>query len=531
MIFTRFKDRTYGSEVFSLPETLTFAQKGVGKAGGDAFAAFCPQAVLTDSDDAAVIFDIDHSLEDKAEIYKITIGEQKITVGSREPRGFVNGAATLALLLREGEVRTGVITDYPDCTFRSFMIDLGRGILPFDELKSIIFHMALAKYNRVHIHLMESYGLCYRSEAMKGLGSKDGEQYSISQMRELARYCQLFSMEIIPEVEIPAHATAVVSLYPSLACDTDTDCHWTVCPGTEELWERYDRLIGEVVDIFPCEYVHIGTDELEMPGAGDGKYLCFWDSCSKCRALREREKLADMREEFYYLVNRMHEIVLSHGKKMMMWNDQVDVSKDVPLPRDILIEFWRVAMPGRGPVEGCSMQGFLEKGFRVINANYPYTYVDLEHYLSVEKMMTWTPTKFPETDTAYHGQIIGGESCAWEVGNFADYPHYGTTLYPAMMLFADKLWDHRDREYTDEDRRAMSLYLFGKPMEQDVFACFGSLLPPRTSRKHTYAERVDGDLVRACIEELSGVEDTPFAWTARKYAERLAAILESDICQ
>ncbi len=59
------------------------------------------------------------------------------------------------------------------------MIDLGCGIMSFNDLESIIFHIALAKYNRVHIHLMEHLGICYCTEAMKGMQAKDGAQYSI----------------------------------------------------------------------------------------------------------------------------------------------------------------------------------------------------------------------------------------------------------------------------------------------------------------------------------------------------------------
>ena len=78
MIFTRLKERTYGDEFFSVPKTVTFATKGEGKLGGDAFLAFCSDAVVADAGVATIVFDVDPILPDKAEIYKILIEKQKI---------------------------------------------------------------------------------------------------------------------------------------------------------------------------------------------------------------------------------------------------------------------------------------------------------------------------------------------------------------------------------------------------------------------------------------------------------------------
>ena len=218
-----------------------------------------------------------------------------------------------------------------------------------------------------------------------------GGQCSIEFLRRIDALCHSYAIEIVPEIEIPAHGTALCEAHPEFKCKVENAQGWAICPGNDEIWPFFDALVGEIAEIFPdSKYIHIGSDELEFRDLKPPRY-CHWADCPRCLALRRRENLADRQAEFYYVIERIHEIVKSHGKKMMMWNDQIDISRDVPLSRDILIQFWRIAGKGRGPYEGCTFKKFLEKGFDVINASYPYTYFDMESYMNVEKLSTWTP--------------------------------------------------------------------------------------------------------------------------------------------
>jgi hypothetical protein len=211
---------------------------------------------------------------------------------------------------------------------------------------------------------------------------------------------------------------------------------------------------------------------------------------------------------------------------MIMWNDQIDISGDVPLSRDILIQFWCVAVPGRGPYEGCSMAKFLEKGFKVINSYYQDTYIDIERYMNAQKMRNWSPISSPELPEEHIQNVVGGEMCAWEFGNTAGYSFYEYVTPPALAIFADKLWSYGEREHDEEYMSALSLFVFGSHLESDVFACIGSPLPPRSNDIVTY---VDGDTlsvdyINACIKEMRENKNGFFAETAQIYARLLERI-------
>ena len=504
----------------------------IGKMGAEALISLLGEGEIV-SEGAFVRFALDDSLEQKDEIYRVTVTEDGIDVGFRDARGAVNGAATVALLLSRQELACCEIVDYPSCGYRSFLLDMARGLPAEEDIKSAIRYMALAKYNRLHLHLMDDKGPCYRSEAVpeyRFIGK--GGQCSTDFLRELDALCRGYAIEIVPEIEIPAHATALCEAHPEFKCKVENAHGWAVCPGNDDIWPFFDALVGEIADIFPrSEYIHIGTDELEFRDLKPPRY-CHWADCPRCAALRAREGLADRQAEFYYVVERMHEIVRSHGKKMMMWNDQIDVSRDVPLSRDILIEFWRVAGRGRGPHEGCTFEKFLEKGFRLFNASYPYTYFDMESYLSVEKLKAWTPYTKPAQSPAYAAQVIGGETCAWEFGNYEEYPFYGYVTPPVLALFGDKLWGLGERDYGEDYEKALAAFIFGSEEYRAVFACVGSILPPRKGGPLTYAdpETLSQEQLDACMAKLRENATARARAACRSYIgllEEIAASLRS----
>lgn len=518
MILPMTKQYTAREGCCCIPTRITYScDTDEGVQGGQAFASFADGAVRTEQH-AFVRFECDMTLEDRAEIYRVSVSAHHIRVGFRDARGAVCGAATVALLLRKETLPCCEILDYPSCAYRSFLLDMARGLPREEDIVATIRCMALAKYNRLHLHLTDSEGPCYRSDALPAYRyTGKGEPCDKALLQRIDALCADYAIEIVPEIEVPAHATAICRAYPAFRCEVEDAQGWAICPGNEEVWPFFDALIGEVAAMFPrSTYIHIGTDELEFPDLKP-PVLCHWDSCPRCAALRRQKGLEDRQAEFYYVVERIYDIVRAHGRKMIMWNDQIDISREVPLSRDILIQFWRVAGRGRGPVQGCSMAGFLEQGFEVVNAYYPYTYCDLEDYLTPEKLRTWTPYLIPTQSPAHAAQVIGGETCAWEFGNYEEYPYFAYTVPPVLAMFGDKLWALGEREYNDEYRAALAEFLFGSAALATVFDVIGSLIPPRTRERLTYRDpaELSEEEISACITQLRtcgrGSAVAPFA--------------------
>lgn len=524
MILPLVKKHVESGGICAVPEKLTCSYScELGKQAAAALVSFNPE-IESVKGGGFIEFFSDTSLDPIDEIYSVSVAENKIRVGFRDARGAVNGAATVALLLRKKELRCCEIIDYPSTSLRSFLLDMARGLPTEDDIMSTIKYMALAKYNRLHLHLIDAKGPCYVSEALPEFKyTGESEMCSLDFLRKIEEVCASYAIEIVPELEIPAHSTAICKSHPEFKCPIENNDGWAICPASEGVWDFYDKLVNELCLVFPrSEYIHIGTDELEF-GDLDIKYHCFWGECPDCAELRKREGLSDIQDEFYYVVNKIYEIIKSHGKKVMMWNDQIDVSRDVPLSRDILIEFWRIAYPGRGPHEGCTFNGFLEKGFKVLNAFYPWTYLNMEHYLSPEKMRTWTPYSVPEQSPEYASQIVGGETCAWEFGNYSGYPFYGYITPPVLAVFGDKLWGLGEREQNGEYREALAEYLFGSAELVDVFDIIGDIIPPRKPEAATYRDSgsLSAEAIESCIARLEKSREA----VSVKYVDLLGRIL------
>ena len=528
MILPIIKREVKTGEFCRIPEKITYSYDAdVSEAclGAEAFGGFTAGAVYV-AEGGFVIFSFDSALEDRAEIYRVTVSASGIKVCFKDARGAVNGAVTAALLLRKETLEECEIVDYPSCEYRSVMLDMARGLPTWEDIEYAVKYMALSKFNRLHLHLIDSMGPCYISEAVpEYVFTGKGGQCDKDFLRRIDKLCESYAIEIIPEIEVPAHGNALCEAHPEFKCDVENAHSWTICPGADGVLEFFEKLIGEVAQLFPrSEYIHIGTDELEFRDLKHPR-LCHWDDCPRCAALREREGLADRQEEFYYLINKMHEIVKSFGKKMMMWSDQIDVSREeANVSREILMEFWRVAGRGRGPHDGCSFEKLLEKGFNVINAYYPCTYFDVESYTSAEKLKTWTPFTEPEHSDKYSSQIIGGEACAWEYGNYDAYPFYSYVTPFVIALFGDKLWGLGEREHDDAYASALSEMVFGDASYVDFFEHIGGLIPPRSKDKLTYrtSEELSEDALCKCISRLEANITSP---AAERCADLLKAIL------
>jgi len=527
MLIPEVKKQVALSAACKIPKRITYTyKKGCAEAelGACALASFVRDAEQSDCG-AFISFAPDATLEDRSEIYSVRVLEDGILIGFRDARGAVNAAATVALMLRKDQLYPCEIVDYPSCEYRSLMIDMARGLPTYEDIEAVVRYMALAKFNRLHLHLCDSKGPCFASDAVpeyKYMG--EGGQCEKAMLARIDELCHSYAIEIVPEIEIPAHATALCSVHPEFKCGVENAHVWTLCPSSEGVWEFYEALVAEVAQTFPrSEYIHIGSDELEFLDQAKPR-ICHWDECPKCRALREREGLADKREEFYYLINRMHDIVRAHGKKMMMWNDQIDVSKEVPISRDIIVECWRVAKEGRGPNKGCSLDKLLDHGFKVINASFENAYFDDEAYMSSEKMKTWSPLVKQCGECAQ--SIIGAEACAWEFGNYGEYPFYGYVAPSVIAIFGDKLWGLRDMEYTDQYKAALSEFIFGTAELSEVFDYVGDVIPPRCADRYTYADAstLSPETIHKCIDKLKTL---PTCFSTSKYVYLLEKIAET----
>ena len=396
---------------------------------------------------ATVVLSVVPGIFERAEMYELSARAGAVQVRAKDYRGLVNALATLTQLL---QYENGVFTipdveisDYPDAAFRALMADPHSYVSPMEEMRAQILSMAKAKLNKLHMHLFDQKGMAYQSDVKIPIASENA--YTKAELREIIEYAAQFGIDVIPEFDIPAHNFGLTDMYPNFKCKVKGEngeyidaSGWNMCLGNEECYILIDAVLAEIAEIFPYEYVHIGTDELDLRDLVDRSPLLIshTEECERCNAFFAPKGLSTLTERFYWFINRVYATLTSFGKRMMLWNDSIDISKAPPIPRDILIEFWRVAAEQRGPVEGCSMQRFLDEGFEVVNADFPNTYV--EEYMEWSRLKKWDFRKDPADASARPDQVTGGEMCAW---GGSKCPHLRYALYIALPAFGDRLWN------------------------------------------------------------------------------------------
>lgn len=456
--------------------------------------------------------------------YRLIVQPEQIVLQARTADGLRYAAQSLLGLLERsgGHWRwpAGEIVDWPDFGWRGFLIDPARKFIPLECILEHIDRLAAAKMNVLHIHFTDNEGFTLESKRLPRLNERfwhpmlfgaprapfttndilraerdHAGVYTRRDIDTMVRYGRARGVHILPELSMPSHSAPILRLFPELKCQVDKAVHHTVasptvlCIGNAKTYQILEQVIDEFAPLFPYPVLHTGADEIECR---DVLYECEpfysqrWAHCSVCRARMQREGLTSIPQLFYYFIRRVRRILAKHNKRCMIWNDYIDIAKPVDLPRDILIHFWQIALPNRGPRHGCSFAKFLQAGFEMVNSNSLDTYIDEAALMRERKLLKWNPATVPFSPPDRRRQILGGELCAW-----AHKEHYGRTLPAGLALFADRVWNRVPIDDVPAYAAATARHLFGPALPVDLsnlLARFGAIVPPRSSAHQAAAE-------------------------------------------
>jgi len=559
MLTPRAKSENYTGIKFCFNSSLTvFINNDITKKVYNTLKIFTEPSgislsVCHDRSKADIVLCLDTKLADKTERYTISVCEKGAYIRFAEFLGGRNAAATLMQLIRYENgsfcILGAKIDDWSDNRMRGVLLDPARRYIDITELKDIMRQMALTKMNVAHMHLMDASGYAFESKAYPELNEKysdennehasyrkftdkDFSYYTFEEMRDIIAYGQAIGVDLLPEIELTTHGYHMLQKLPFMRCETEhtAPSEWAMCVSNPAFYEVFSKIIEEVASVFPYPVIHVGTDELNMYDLTERRTWPTWYDCKHCKKLAAelgikfssyedvaasqadgtfKDKGIDGTNElFTYTVHRIHEMVSKAGKRMMMWNDNIDIAKPCDLPKDILIHFWRIAGEWRGPREGCSMQGFLDAGFEVINSHYPQTYIEEDFYKPEVPVSTWAPKVYPPSKDEHKDQILGGWPSAW--GN---YHHSVYTLPSLLALYADRLWDETPGVYEKDFCISTTRTLLGikTPENFNVYDALGGyILPKDTSRTHALEDCRKGhvDKVTISADEVANTVDT-----------------------
>ena len=336
-------------------------------------AGFTPKVQVGTEGD--VCLELDKNLPEDA--YEMQVSSGQIRVKASVSKGLFYGLHNLLLLLPpaiesstaqdtvEWTVPEMTVKDAPRFGYRGFMLDVSRYFLPKEELLRMIDCMALLKLNRLHLHLTDDNGwrleikkypkltevgawkvdrqhlpFPERRNPKRGEPATVGGYYTQADMKEIIAYAADRQIEIIPEIDIPAHSNAALASYPEYACPVVKDFIGVIpglggknaeiifCGGNEKTYEFLQDVLDEVIALFPSRYIHLGGDEATKTN---------WKKCPLCQARIREEHLADEESLQGYFMGRMSDYVRSKGKEVMGW-DELTNSK---LPEDAIIFGWQ----------------------------------------------------------------------------------------------------------------------------------------------------------------------------------------------
>jgi len=383
------------------------------------------------------------------ESYTLTVKSSGIHLSSPTDIGAMRGLETVIQLIAsdgDGYFIQGVqIVDKPRFGWRGLMIDASRHFMPMEVIRRNLDGMAAVKLNVFHWHLSDDQGFRVESKTYPRLHEvgSDGLYYTQQQIREIISYAGDRGIRVVPEFDVPGHATSWLLAYPELASGSvpsTIERKWGIFypvmnPAKEATYSLLDGLFGEMAQLFPDQFFHIGGDEIEH----QEHVAKDWNDNPEIKALKNQKGIKDNQELQAYFNERVLTILTKHKKTMMGWDEILHDR----MPKEIVIQSWR----GRE-----SMEIAARKGYRSVLSNGYY--IDLIqptefHYLN-DPLPADTPLS-PEEQKS----ILGGEATMWS--EFVSPETIDSRIWPRQIAIAERLWSPQNVTDVDDMFRRMDV--------------------------------------------------------------------------
>lgn len=367
------------------------------------------------------------------EAYKIDIKPRSISISGASPRAVLWGVQTILQMSEQNkQLPCGTIQDNPDYKLRGFVIDVARKFVPLDYLYSLVRTMSYYKMNCLQVHLNdngfkkyfhENWDETYsafrlESDRFPELTARDGH-YTKAQFRTFIKESALLGVEIIPEIDVPAHSLAFTHFRKSLGCEEFGVDHLDltnpeVIPFVDSVFVEY---LEGADPVFCCPRVHIGTDEYS-------------------------NKKQDVVELFRGLTDHLIRLVESYGKQAVVWGSLTYAKGNTPVKsKNVLMDIWN-----NGFADPKAMK---DAGFQLVSIPDGYVYIVpaagyYYDYLNDKFLYErWTPANiggimFREKDP----QVEGGMFAVWNdvCGNGISIGDIHHRTFPALQVIAQKCW-------------------------------------------------------------------------------------------
>ena len=434
----------------------------------EACGGFRPQLV-DDIQRAKVIF----SRDDKhaAEQYSVMISDGVATVTCSTTTACFYAVETLRQLLSLDfpQATPGCencyIEDQPKFAYRGLLLDVCRHFFGVETVKKVIDLMARVKLNKLHLHLSDDQGFrmeINRYPLLNQVGSfrsgsevvRDGKRfvedvphggyYTQQQLRDIVAYAASRKIDVIPEIDIPGHAMAMVASYPELCCtgkSAEVRTSWGIskdilCAGNDNVYQFVQNVLDEVCDVFPSEYIHLGGDEVPKER---------WCNCKLCKQRMSDLKLGGFAQLQTYMVEQFRAYLQQKGRKVICWNDGLDEKAN----GEIVSQAW-------APQFTRQAIKFVNKGRKTIMSPYFYLYFDYPYAMTpLQKTLSYNALKGVKPSA--RDNVLGVEGTVW-TEYIANEEKLFFNLLPRLDALAVCGWGYHTRKFMSYLREKFAVY-------------------------------------------------------------------------
>lgn len=414
---------------------------------------------------------------DNEEHYTLHSTAKGIVVSGDSYDGTFRGVQSLIQLLPDKkstalQIPQVMVDDQPRLKYRGLMLDVGRHFFSVDFIKKYIDYIALHKMNSFHWHLTEDQGWrieikkfpqltevgAYRNGTIIGRYPGTGNDsihyggfYTQDQIREIVAYATKRHITVIPEIEMPGHASAALASYPYLGCTGgpyQVKQTWGVfkdvyCAGNDSVFDFLEGVLDEVIPLFPSEYIHVGGDECPKDS---------WKVCPKCQKRIADLNLKDEHGLQSYFIQRIEKYLNSKGKKIIGWDEILEGG----LAPNATVMSWRGEQGGIDAAK---------QDHDVIMTPSSHVYLDhaqskkedsvtIGGYTSIQKVYSYEPVPTVLNDQQKK-KILGAQGNVWT--EYMQNPRkVEYMIFPRLSALSEVLWSPaKSRNWADFEKRLL----------------------------------------------------------------------------